>query len=68
MRMAVSGPVTTQYLKGESRQGDIAVLLALAEADMNPHSPTVDIAEFNPQRIADTQTLAETGHDIGLIT
>ena len=66
--MTVSGPECTQRIAGEIRQGNKAIFVALATADMNPPGFSIDVANLKCQGLAETQTHGIGGEEKDPIT
>jgi hypothetical protein len=60
-RMAVGFPLLPQQLERALRQGDVAVLIALAGPDMQEHATGIDIADLEAQPFAQAQATGVDG-------
>jgi hypothetical protein len=60
-RMAVGFPKLTQELQGALGQGDVAVAIALARADVQEHAARVNVADLQAQPLPQTQAAGVDG-------
>ncbi len=59
--MAMSLPALTEQEQGALGQGDVAVAVALAGADVEEHAPGIDVADFQVERFAQAQAAGVNG-------
>lgn len=61
--MAVSFPLLAQEQQGALGQGDVAVAIAFARADMQEHASGIDVGNLEAQAFAQTQTAGVDGDE-----
>ena len=65
--VAMGGPVFAEGLEGTRRQGDEAVLGALAAMDMDHHAGGVDVTDLEVEALGESEAERVDGPEVGAV-